>query len=76
MFFAPSAADFVTPILKKHFTLLHIGNPVTSAAHVASIGPTTTAFLRDGLQLAVDVTAPKPSPDALASAVKYFDALP
>lgn len=82
MYFAPSAADFVTPILKKHFSLpessdeLPRGSDSGGDVHIAAIGPTTSLFLRDTLKLRVVVTSPKPSPDALAAALTQFDERP
>ncbi|TCD68562.1 hypothetical protein EIP91_010487 [Steccherinum ochraceum] len=76
VYFAPSAADFVTPTLRKHFTLsASNGKALCDAphAHLAAIGPTTSAFLRDNLNLVVDVISPKPTPEALAEAIQRFD---
>ncbi|KAG8215429.1 tetrapyrrole biosynthesis, uroporphyrinogen III synthase [Butyriboletus roseoflavus] len=65
VYFAPSVAAFVTPILEEVFRL--------DAFKVAVIGPTTASFLRDTLNVRVDVVPPKPTPDALCSAVVAFD---
>lgn len=65
VYFAPSAAAFVTPILGEVFRL--------DALKMAVIGPTTASFLRDTLKVRVDVVAPKPTPDVLCSAVAAFD---
>ena len=65
VYFAPSAAAFVTPVLREVLRL--------DALSVAVIGPTTASFLRDTLGVRVDVVAPKPTPDALCSAVVAFD---
>lgn len=65
VYFAPSAAAFVTPILGEVIRL--------DALRVAAIGPTTASFLWDTLKVRVDVVPPKPTPDALCSAVVAFD---
>jgi len=78
VYFAPSSADFVTPILKKHFKLPGLDDDHSSHnqhVHLAAIGPTTYAFLRESLRLSVDVTPPKPTPEALAGAMLSFDDL-
>lgn len=72
VYFAPSAADFVTPILKEHFQIPNIDDK-SSSTKVAAIGPTTSTFLRDELCIRVDVLSPKPNPESLASAIKEFD---
>lgn len=73
VFFAPSAAEFVTPVLRKHFAIPDI-NAQTFSAKIAAIGPTTSAFLHHKLNMRVDVLSPKPSPGALAAAIQGFDA--
>lgn len=65
VYFAPSAAAFVTPMLSEMLDL--------DALRVAAIGPTTASFLRDTLKMRVDVVASKPTPDALCRAVVAFD---
>jgi len=65
VYFAPSAAAFVAPVLCEVFPL--------DALSVAVIGPTTASFLRDTLEVRVDVVAPKPTPDALCDAIAAFD---
>ena len=65
VYFAPSAAAFVTPVLCEELRL--------DALNVAAIGPTTATFLRDTLAVRVDVVAPRPTPDALCNAVAAFD---
>jgi len=87
VYFAPSAADFVTPILRNSFVLLasddkrgHSSPPVAQGlpqgyrrdARVAAIGPTTAAFLGDTLHIAVHATAAKPSPEGLVEAIEHF----
>lgn len=72
VFFAPSAADFVTPILRQHFEIPS-SDSSSFAVRVAAIGPTTHDFLKDKLHMRVDVVAPKPSPDALAASIRAFD---
>ncbi|KAH9942853.1 tetrapyrrole biosynthesis, uroporphyrinogen III synthase [Amylocystis lapponica] len=74
VYFAPSAAEFVTPLLRHHFILPTVSDTsLSTAANVAAIGPTTSAFLLETLRLRVDVTASKPSADSLVSAVVVFD---
>ncbi|KZT65088.1 tetrapyrrole biosynthesis, uroporphyrinogen III synthase [Daedalea quercina L-15889] len=77
VYFAPSEAEFTTPILREHFALSSGGSTQASErplARIASIGPTTGEFLRDNLGLQVDVVSPKPNPTALAEAIAHFDA--
>ncbi|PFH45636.1 hypothetical protein AMATHDRAFT_158395 [Amanita thiersii Skay4041] len=81
VYFAPSAAQFVTPILEKYFRLLHAnGNMSTRSddgrctAKIAAIGPTTSKYLGDVLHLHVDVTASKPTPEDLLAAIRDADA--
>lgn len=40
---------------------------------IAVIGPTTASFMRDVLKMHVDVVAPRPTSNDLASAVAKFD---
>jgi uroporphyrinogen-III synthase len=40
---------------------------------IASIGPTTTIFLREELKLQVDAVASKPTPEELVSSIIAFD---
>ncbi|KAF8647567.1 hypothetical protein AX16_006624 [Volvariella volvacea WC 439] len=74
VYFAPSSSQFVMPILEKHFTFAH-HDQLTSLPQprIASIGPTTSSFLRDALKLHVEVTARKPSPDDLLAAIAERD---
>ncbi|RDB17610.1 Uroporphyrinogen-III synthase [Hypsizygus marmoreus] len=69
--FAPSAAGFVTPILKKHFTFSDSG---PQSARIAAIGPVTASFLRDELNIPVDVVSPSPTPQDLLAVVAAYDA--
>ncbi|EMD32831.1 hypothetical protein CERSUDRAFT_143432 [Gelatoporia subvermispora B] len=78
VYFAPSAADFVTPTLREYFALRDVDSDRTGDAHlmrprIAAIGPTTSTFLRDTLRLHVDVVPPRPSADALVSAIRNID---
>ncbi|KAF9221800.1 tetrapyrrole biosynthesis uroporphyrinogen III synthase [Gyrodon lividus] len=78
VYFAPSAAEFVTPFLHNVFRLGGLDTyPQTSTEKptlkIAVIGPTTASFLQDTLKLQVDVVAPKPTPERLAGAVVAFD---
>ncbi|KIK93597.1 hypothetical protein PAXRUDRAFT_144734 [Paxillus rubicundulus Ve08.2h10] len=72
VYFAPSAAEFVTPFL---YDMFELGGQSTakSTLKIAVIGPTTASFLRDTLKLQVDVVASKPTPEMLSSAVAAFD---
>ena len=76
VYFAPSEAEFSTPILSEHFALSGPGTTQAGdkpRARIASIGPTTGDFLRsNGLQ--VDVVSPKPNAESLAEAIVQFDA--
>ncbi|KAH9919039.1 tetrapyrrole biosynthesis uroporphyrinogen III synthase [Fomitopsis serialis] len=79
VYFAPSEAEFTTPVLREHFTLSSSNNDSTApagekpVARIASIGPTTGDFLRNNLGLRVDVVSPKPNPASLAKAIVEFD---
>ncbi|KAH7925020.1 tetrapyrrole biosynthesis uroporphyrinogen III synthase [Leucogyrophana mollusca] len=73
VFFAPSAAEFVTPTLRSSFILPMAAEspPIrpTPNVKIAAIGPTTAAFLRETLSFAVAVVASKPNAEDLASAI-------
>ncbi|KAG2133808.1 tetrapyrrole biosynthesis, uroporphyrinogen III synthase [Suillus bovinus] len=81
VYFAPSVADFVTPILRDHFALPASNSSTEDCAQlsehhhvkVAAIGPTTESFLRQTLKLSVAVTARNPKPDDLANEVLQHD---
>ncbi|KAJ7127091.1 tetrapyrrole biosynthesis, uroporphyrinogen III synthase [Mycena epipterygia] len=74
VFFAPSAAEFVTPFLRHHFDLRSSPTSLTRRpARIASIGPTTSTFLRDKLNIWVDAEALKPTPDDLLQAISAYD---
>ncbi|TFY54566.1 hypothetical protein EVJ58_g8786 [Rhodofomes roseus] len=79
VYFAPSEAEFTTPILREHFALLSdkddSAGPANTkpVARIASIGPTTGDFLRNNMGLRVDVVSPKPGPVPLAEAIADFD---
>ncbi|KAF9458717.1 tetrapyrrole biosynthesis, uroporphyrinogen III synthase [Collybia nuda] len=72
--FAPSAAGFVTPVLRKYFKLpssdrgKDAENPLPTP-RTAAIGPVTTSFMRDELNISVDVTALNPTPQDLLAAI-------
>lgn len=40
---------------------------------IAAIGPTTSTFLHDSLNLRVDVISPKPTPEDLVTAIVAHD---
>ncbi|KAM6499358.1 Tetrapyrrole biosynthesis, uroporphyrinogen III synthase [Amanita muscaria] len=77
VFFAPSAAQLVAPILAQYFTLPRIDDSSANAepipkkdVRVAAIGPTTVTFLHDTLRLSVSATASKPNPESLLLAIQ------
>ncbi|KAG5350131.1 hypothetical protein C0989_012530 [Termitomyces sp. Mn162] len=75
--FAPSAANFVTPILGDHFSF-GSGDPLKEilskpTPRVAAIGSVTAAFLRDELKIHVHVAPPKPTPQDLVAAIVGYD---
>ncbi|KAI0338559.1 tetrapyrrole biosynthesis uroporphyrinogen III synthase [Trametopsis cervina] len=72
VYFAPSAADFVTPILREHFAIPNASDELSST-RIAAIGPTTATFLRDELLIRVDVVSPKPNAESLVSSIQTFD---
>jgi len=72
VYFAPSAAGFVTPILRCHFDF-SMAEKNGRKMKIASIGPTTTIFLREELKLQVDAVASKPTPEELVSSIIAFD---
>ncbi|KAJ7608129.1 tetrapyrrole biosynthesis, uroporphyrinogen III synthase [Mycena polygramma] len=76
VFFAPSAAEFVVPFLRQQFDF-RPADAITSlakrAARIASIGPTTSTFLQEKLNISVDVVAPKPTPEDLLQAISAYD---
>ncbi|CAA7262699.1 unnamed protein product [Cyclocybe aegerita] len=76
VFFAPSAAAFVTPILRKYF-ILESRNSESQGllpSKIAAIGQTTDAFLQEDLHLHVAAMAQKPAPENLISIIKLQDA--
>ncbi|GBE87008.1 tetrapyrrole biosynthesis uroporphyrinogen III synthase [Sparassis crispa] len=76
VYFAPSAAEFVTPTLRKHFDLRSIDSPPDTSRtipSVAAIGPTTSTFLREQLSLHVRAVPSKPTPEALVAAIVAAD---
>ncbi|KAL0060113.1 uroporphyrinogen-III synthase [Marasmius tenuissimus] len=77
VFFAPSAAQFVLPYLKEHFTLpgsTDASETSKPLASIASIGPTTDTYLRETLKLHVGAMATKPTPEDLVRAITAADA--
>lgn len=83
VYFAPSAAEFVTPIIRAHLSPPSAGNstaesasphlPLSPEVRTAVIGPTTAAFLHDSLGIHVDVVAPTPTPESLVLAINAFE---
>lgn len=55
---------FDLPMLDSTLT-----NPVSAFVRIAAIGPTTSVFLREKLNLRVDVVAPKPTAPELAGVI-------
>ncbi|KZT25046.1 tetrapyrrole biosynthesis uroporphyrinogen III synthase [Neolentinus lepideus HHB14362 ss-1] len=79
VYFAPSVADFATPVLRKHFDIPQIDSVEAAdgdrTARIASIGPMTTSHLRDELKICVHATAAKPTPDDLAAALNAVESM-
>lgn len=76
MHFAPSVAEFVTPILGNHFnfeSVQSLKGPSIPTARVAAIGSVTAAFLRDELHIHVHVVSQKPTPQDLLAAILGYD---
>lgn len=77
VYFAPSSASFVTPILRKHFNLRAVDSslpmPTVTSPRVAAIGPTTLAHLSDALKIHVDAVSSKPTPEDLLAAISGYD---
>ncbi|KAG0699609.1 tetrapyrrole biosynthesis, uroporphyrinogen III synthase [Suillus ampliporus] len=81
VYFAPSAAEFVTPILRNHFILPPVNSSTEDCdepsehhlVKVAAIGPTTESFVQQTLKLLVAVTARIPNAGNLADAVLQYD---
>ncbi|KAI0742477.1 tetrapyrrole biosynthesis, uroporphyrinogen III synthase [Daedaleopsis nitida] len=77
VYFAPSSAKHVLPILRKQFEFAgseEVGETtVGRRARVAAIGTTTSKFLESELKVKVDVVPPKPSPDALVEEITGWD---
>ncbi|KAK7033040.1 Uroporphyrinogen-III synthase [Favolaschia claudopus] len=77
VFFAPSAAEFVLPVLRRRFRLdsdiLPCFTSTLRATRVASIGPTTSVFLQEKLSIRVDAMASKPAPESLLLAIETHD---
>ncbi|KAG8858956.1 hypothetical protein FRB96_004776 [Tulasnella sp. 330] len=82
VFFAPSSAKPALLILDRLYELPILeSNPELSQelpeARIAAIGPTTASYLSGEHRptcLRVDVTSPSPTPEALATAIRGFDA--
>ncbi|RPD53618.1 tetrapyrrole biosynthesis, uroporphyrinogen III synthase [Lentinus tigrinus ALCF2SS1-6] len=81
VYFAPSSAQHVSPILSKHFDMPAAEKPdaqnagTLRRARLAAIGPTTSAYLESELHLRVDVVAAQPNPDALVEGIASFDGI-
>jgi len=72
VFFAPSSAEFVLPILREHLAF----SPVKGGddqggrfCRVAAIGPTTVTHVEEKCGVKVYAVAGKPSPEALGKAL-------
>ncbi|KAF9007040.1 tetrapyrrole biosynthesis, uroporphyrinogen III synthase [Cyathus striatus] len=75
VYFAPSAADFVTPILRTYFRLSFNRDQAQGLSelpipNVAAIGPVTSNFLADKLGLLVHAIAQHPTPESLLAAIR------
>ncbi|KAF9528794.1 tetrapyrrole biosynthesis, uroporphyrinogen III synthase [Crepidotus variabilis] len=81
VFFAPSAAVSVSPILQEYFAFKHNNSSVDRVAteedkifaKICAIGPTSKVALQDDLGLMVDAVASKPTPDNVVTAVTDVD---
>ncbi|KAF8968791.1 tetrapyrrole biosynthesis, uroporphyrinogen III synthase [Flammula alnicola] len=77
IYFAPSAAVFVTPILRKHFQLEELDSASITCnslpTKVAAIGPSTNSFLHDDLRIRVHAMAQKPTPEEIVSVITISD---
>ncbi|KAJ7274494.1 tetrapyrrole biosynthesis, uroporphyrinogen III synthase [Mycena haematopus] len=76
VFFAPSAAEFVIPFLRRHFDFGSADATTPSTrrtARAASIGPTTATFLEDKLNIVVAAVARKPVADDLLQVIVAYD---
>ncbi|KAI0776656.1 tetrapyrrole biosynthesis uroporphyrinogen III synthase [Trametes elegans] len=74
--FAPSAADTVSPTLGKYFDMPAAASscpPRRRRARIATIGPTTSTYLRDKIHIDVAVVAEKPTPEALSDGIAAWD---
>ncbi|KAL7005602.1 uroporphyrinogen-III synthase [Cystobasidiomycetes sp. EMM_F5] len=63
VFFSPSGAKLLLPLM----------HALPSSAKIAVIGPTTHDFVSKVPSFSVHATAQSPSPEALLSALRYFD---
>ncbi|THH16218.1 hypothetical protein EW146_g4384 [Bondarzewia mesenterica] len=82
VFFAPSAAAYIVPILRTRFSLPSSparsnaesgnGRVVERRAMIAAIGPTTSDFLQT-LGLTVEAVPAKPTAEELAQALRAVD---
>ncbi|KAG1746570.1 tetrapyrrole biosynthesis, uroporphyrinogen III synthase [Suillus paluster] len=82
IYFAPSVAEFVTPILRNHFVLPTVNSIIEDCGKisghrhrvkVAAIGPTTEFFLQQTLKLLVAIAARNPNAGDLVDAVLQYD---
>lgn len=76
VFFAPSAAEFATPILRQFFELPRadsFGGMYLNGVRLAAIGPTTHEFLRNRLNLRVSVCPVMPTPEGIARAIRNYE---
>ncbi|OSD03820.1 tetrapyrrole biosynthesis uroporphyrinogen III synthase [Trametes coccinea BRFM310] len=76
VYFAPSAAKSVSPTIDKYFDSPRTDGPSPSAkrrARIAAIGPTTSTFLREELDMEVAVVAEKPTPESLSEGIADWE---
>ncbi|TBU24877.1 tetrapyrrole biosynthesis, uroporphyrinogen III synthase [Dichomitus squalens] len=80
VYFAPSSAKHVSPILSRHFDIPLTDDATGNSsgtgsrgARLAAIGPTTASSLESDLGLRIEVIAAKPTPESLANGIVSFD---
>ncbi|EJF55923.1 tetrapyrrole biosynthesis uroporphyrinogen III synthase [Dichomitus squalens LYAD-421 SS1] len=80
VYFAPSSAKYVSPILSRHFDIPlkddatgNCSGTGSRGARLAAIGPTTASSLESDLELRIEVIAAKPTPESLANGIVSFD---
>ena len=69
MFFAPSSAEFVLPILREHLAFASVDAQDGRFCKVAAIGRTTAMHIEEKCGVRVHAVAEKPSPEGLGKAL-------